>query len=44
LIDIFRINHRGETYQETKDIDQLFEKPEYVSAIQSLNDKSTLEF
>lgn len=41
LIDIFRINHRGETYQETKDIDQLFEKPEYVSAIQSLNDKST---
>lgn len=40
LIDIFRINHRGETYQETKDIEQLFEKPEYVSAIESLNDKS----
>jgi hypothetical protein len=41
LIDIFRINNRGETYQETKDIEQLFEKPEYVSAIESLNDKST---
>lgn len=41
LIDIFRINHRGGTYQETKDTEQLFEKPEYVSAIQSLNDNST---
>ena len=41
LIDIFRINHRGETYQETKDLEQLFEKPEYVSVIQSLNDNST---
>lgn len=41
LIDIFRINHRGETYQEAKDLEQLFEKPEYVSAIQSLNDNST---
>jgi len=40
LIDIFRINHRGETYQETKNIERLFEKPEYVSAIESLNDKS----
>ncbi len=41
LIDIFRINHRGETYQETKDLEQLFEKPEYVSVIQSLNNNST---
>ena len=41
LVDIFRINHRGETYQEVKNIEQLFEKPEYVSAIESLNDKST---
>ncbi len=40
LVDIFRINHRGETYQEIQNIEQLFQKPEYVSAIQSLNDKS----
>ena len=41
LIDIFRINHRGETLKENTDIQQLFQKPEYVSAIESLNDKST---
>lgn len=41
LIDIFRINHRGETLKESSDIQQLFQKPEYVSAIESLNDKST---
>ncbi len=41
LIDIFRINHRGETLKDNADIDQLFQKPEYVSAIESLNDKST---
>ena len=41
LIDIFRINHRGETLKDNTDIQQLFQKPEYVSAIESLNDKST---
>lgn len=41
LIDIFRINHRGETLKENTDIQQLFQKPEYVTAIESLNDKST---
>ncbi|HMN49263.1 MAG TPA: YfhO family protein [Ignavibacteriaceae bacterium] len=41
LIDIFRINHRGETLKENTDIQQLFQKPEYVSAIEKLNDKST---
>ena len=41
LIDIFRINHRGETLKDNTDTQQLFQKPEYVSAIQSLNDKST---
>ena len=41
LIDVFRINHRGETLKDNTDIEQLFQKPEYVSAIQSLNDKST---
>lgn len=40
LVDIFRINHRGETYQEMQNIEQLFQKPEYVSAIESLNDRS----
>jgi uncharacterized membrane protein YfhO len=41
LLDIFRINHRGETLKENIDIQRLFQKPEYVSAIESLNDKST---
>jgi hypothetical protein len=41
LIDVFRINHRGETLKDNTDLDQLFHKPEYVSAIQSFNDKST---
>lgn len=41
LVDIFRINHRGETLKDSTDIQQLFQKPEYVSAIESLNDKST---
>ena len=41
LADLFRINHRGETLKNSADIQQLFQKPEYVSAIQSLNDKST---
>ena len=41
LIDIFRINHRGETLKDNNDIKQLFQKPEYVSAIESFNDKST---
>ncbi len=41
LIDIFRINHRGETLKDNSETQQLFQKPEYVSAIESLNDKST---
>jgi hypothetical protein len=41
LIDIFRINHRGETLKDSSNIEQLFQKPEYVSAIEALNDKST---
>lgn len=40
LFDIFRIDKRGETYTESADIKQLFQKPEYVSAIESLNDKA----
>lgn len=40
LFDIFRIDKRGETYTEAANLEKLFEKPEYVSAIESLNDKS----
>jgi hypothetical protein len=40
LIDILRIDSRGETYTEAQNIEQLFQKPAYVSAIESLNDKS----
>jgi len=40
FIDILRIDNRGETYTEAKNIQQLFQKPEYVSVIESLNDKS----
>jgi hypothetical protein len=40
FIDIIRINNRGETYTEAQNQEQLFDKPAYISAIQSLNDKS----
>jgi hypothetical protein len=40
VIDIFRIDKRGETYTKSADIQQLFQKPAYISAIESLNDKS----
>ncbi|MFZ2322429.1 MAG: YfhO family protein [Ignavibacteriaceae bacterium] len=40
LIDIFRIDKRGETYTEASNLEKLFQKPEYISAIESLNDKS----
>ncbi|HQF41959.1 MAG TPA: YfhO family protein [Ignavibacteriaceae bacterium] len=40
LIDIIRIDNRGETYTEAQDQKELFNKPAYISAIESLNDKS----
>ncbi len=40
LIDIIRIDNRGETYTEVQNQKQLFSKPAYISAIESLNDKS----
>jgi len=40
IIDLFRINHRGETYIEKSKIDEMFAKPEYIGAIESLNDQS----
>ena len=41
FIDLVRIDHRGETLKDNTDTKQLFQAPEYVSAIQSFNDKST---
>ena len=40
FIDLARIDNRGETYRSKSDMDALFTKPEYISAIESLNDKS----
>ncbi|HLG32348.1 MAG TPA: YfhO family protein [Ignavibacteriaceae bacterium] len=40
VIDLFRINLRGETYVENERIEALFEKPDYLRAIDQLNDKS----
>jgi hypothetical protein len=41
VIDLVRIDLRGETYVEYNDINQLFEKPEYIKVIESTNDNST---
>jgi hypothetical protein len=41
LFDLIRIDNRGETYKNKDDIESAFAKPEYISAIESLNDKST---
>jgi hypothetical protein len=40
VIDLFRINHRGETYVDNAYIEQLFSKPVYINAIEGLNDNS----
>ncbi len=40
VIDLFRINYRGETFIENANIEQLFNKPDYVQAIENLGDKS----
>jgi hypothetical protein len=41
VFDLVRIDLRGETYVEYSRIEQIFNKPEYVQAIESFNDKST---
>jgi hypothetical protein len=41
IIDIVRIDLRGETYVEYSQIEQLFNKPEYIQAIESTKDGST---
>ena len=40
IVDLFRINYRGETYVDNSQIEQLFEKPDYVQAIENTGDKS----
>jgi len=40
VIDLFRINYRGETYTDNSDIEQLFIKPDYIQAIEQTGDKS----
>jgi hypothetical protein len=40
VIDLFRINSRGETFTENSRIEQLFEKPDYVQALENTGDKS----
>lgn len=40
VIDLFRINYRGETFIENSNIEQLFNKPDYIQAIENTGDKS----
>ena len=42
VFDLFRIDQRGETFTETNksEIEQLFNKPEYIKAIENTGDKS----
>ncbi len=40
IIDLFRIDLRGETYVDYSQIEQLFNKPEYIQAIENTNDNS----
>ena len=41
VVDLVRIDLRGETYVEYSNIEQLFNKPEYIQAIESTKDSST---
>ena len=40
VIDLFRIDLRGETYTDNARIQQLFTKPDYISAIENTKDNS----
>lgn len=40
FVDLVRVDNRGETYKNKSDLESMFTKPEYISAIESLNDKS----
>ena len=40
IFDLFRINHRGETYTDYSEIERQFEKPDYIKAIEVTGDNS----
>ena len=40
IIDLFRINYRGETFTDNSSIEQMFNKPDYIQAIENTGDKS----
>ncbi len=40
LIDLFRINHRGETFTDNAQQEMLFSKPDYIQAIEDTGDRS----
>jgi hypothetical protein len=40
VVDLFRINYRGETFTDNSSIEQLFIKPDYIQAIENLGDNS----
>jgi hypothetical protein len=40
VIDLFRINYRGETFIENSTIEQQFIKPDFIQAIENTGDKS----
>jgi len=40
LIDLFRINHRGETFTDNAQQEMLFSKPDYIQAIENTGDRS----
>lgn len=40
VIDLFRINYRGETYTDNSAIEQLFAKPDFIQAIEQTGDNS----
>lgn len=40
VVDLFRINYRGETFTDNSSIEQLFNKPDYIQAIENTSDKS----
>lgn len=40
VIDLFRIDNRGETFTDNSQIEQLFQKPDYIKAIEQAGDKT----
>ena len=40
VIDLFRIDYRGETFIDNSNIEQLFNKPDYIQAVENIGDKS----